>query len=113
MGELEEKVLEQKYLKFLKELYESIEEEEDEDKKVLRSYAWLGLQCLFEIKKLYVNIEQQNKQIIKLIKEQNKLLKEFKDENISKKQQMILDYVELNTKKLNAILKELNARQGA
>ncbi len=102
---IEDKMLEDEFSKFLRTVYEMIENEEDEDKKAIRSYAWLSLQALFEIKSLYKIIEQQNRQILKELKTLNKKLEKWENEEISKKQETILHYVKLNSDKLNALIK--------
>jgi len=89
------------FYKILKEMWESIEKEEDEDKKVIRSYAWLSLQCLFEIRKLYDDINETNKKLLREIRKLNNLLKEFKEK--SSKEETILDYIKLVNEKIDKL----------
>ncbi len=112
MTELERKILEEEFYKFLKEVYESAEKEEDVDKKVLRSYAWLGLQCLFEMKKLCLIIEERDKKLLKAIKELNQEIKKLNEnfEKIVTKQEKIDYWIDHINTKINAVIKELETK---
>ena len=96
------------YTSFLEELYKNIENEEDEDKKVIRAYLWLTLQITKEINNIVILNEQRDKRLLKAIKELTKEVKKLNEnfEAIVKKQETIEHYVRLDSDKLSALLKD-------